>query len=161
MDILRYYRHDVLNDLQVVQAYSSMGKLEKVEEKIATYMVHFDEERKLMNLNAANLALWLIPFNCIHPNFRFTYAICVEKVDMSDIDEQLTLECKACVEYLQESTDDNTLYEGELFLEYLPETEQIQVTFILNGPLVDQETGSNKDDIIRKVTIPWNGKGGK
>lgn len=171
MDILRYYRHDVMNDLQIVQAYSSMGKLEKVEEKIATYMVHFDEEQKLMNLNAPNFALWLIPFNSTHPNFRFTYAIQDEKIDLSDIDDKLTSNCKLCIAHLQEITDDNELYEGKLILDYLPLTKKIQVKLILNGTFATDKTlktidnyitqQQSEDNITCMVTIPWNGKGEK
>lgn len=171
MDILRYYRHDVMNDLQIVQAYSSMGKLEMVEEKIATYLVHFDEERKLMNLNAPNLALWLIPFNSKHPNFRLTYAILDEKIDLSEIDEKLRADCKSCIDHLQEITDDRVLYEGKLILEYNAQTKQIQVRIILNGNFADEQKSKpvtnnstqqlSEDNITCMVTIPWDGKGEK
>lgn len=171
MDILRYYRHDVLNDLQIVHAYTSMGKLEKVEEKLETYMAHFDEERKLMNLNAPNLALWLIPFNSIHPNFRFTYAIRDERIDISDIDQRLTTDCQYCITRLQEISNDEELYEGEIVLEYLPRTKQIQVLLTLNGSFansrnvtlpketksITQQKGENH--VTYTVTIPWNRKG--
>lgn len=170
MDILRYYRHDVMNDLQIVQAYSSMGKLEKVEEKIAAYMVHFDEERKLMNLNAPNLALWLIPFNSIHPNFRFTYAICDEKIDISEIDEKLTTDCKSCIKHLQKITDDTALYEGKINVEYSAQSK-IQVQIILNGTFGDEKKSEpiennivqqqGHDKITCTVTLPWDGKGEK
>lgn len=169
MDILRYYRHDVMNDLQIVQAYSSMGKLDKVEEKIASYLVHFNEERKLMNLNAPNLALWLIPFNSIHPNFRFTYAIRDENIDISDIDEKLTLDCKSCIKHLQKVTDNSELYDGEFILEYLSQAKMIQVKLILSGNFAEEKASKaientiirqqNEDNITFMVKIPWNGKG--
>ncbi|ASN05111.1 Spo0B domain-containing protein [Virgibacillus necropolis] len=171
MDLLRYYRHDIMNDLQIVHAYTSMGKLEKVEEKLATYMAHFDEERKLMNLNAPNLALWLIPFNSIHPNFRFTYAICIEKVDLSDIDDKLTTDCQYCISRLQEVTNDNELYEGEVVLEYLTQTKQVQVKLTLNGSFSDivskKISIENENITLQKseyhvtytITIQWNRKG--
>ncbi|WP_404453234.1 sporulation initiation phosphotransferase B [Virgibacillus necropolis] len=171
MDLLRYYRHDIMNDLQIVHAYTSMGKLEKVEEKLATYMAHFDEERKLMNLNAPNLALWLIPFNSIHPNFRFTYAIRDEKLDISDIDEKLTTDCQYCITCLEEITHDQELYEGELVLEYLKQRKQIQVVLTLHGSFSDLISAKipaemknitlqkSENYITCTVTNQWNRKG--
>lgn len=171
MDLLRYYRHDIMNDLQVIHAYTSMGKLEKVEEKLANYMANFDEERKLMNLNAPKLSLWLIPFNSIHPNFRITYAIRGEKIDISDIDEKLTKDCQYCIAHLKGITSDKELYEGELVLEHLPDLNQVQVLLTFHGSLVDL-TSENKilkrnnitlqisdNNIIYKITIPRNRKG--
>lgn len=173
MNLLRHYRHDLMNDLQIVHAYSSMGKLEKVKEKLTTYLAHFDEERKLMNLNAPNFTLWLIPFNSIHPNFRFTYAICDENIDIFEIDEKITESCKICVKHLQQYTCENELYEGELVFEYLPQKQVIQVVLTLNGVFlselndglsIENEYITHKIDdnhISCRITIPWNRKGEK
>ncbi|MFZ3576416.1 Spo0B domain-containing protein [Virgibacillus sp. DJP39] len=132
MDILRYYRHDLMNDLQVVHAYTSMGKLDKVEEKLATYMAHYEEERRLMNLNAPNFALWLIPFNSIHPNFRFTYAI-RDEIDISEIDEELTAYSQQCVSHMQKFSKDSELYEGKFLFQYHPKVKQLKVQLTLAG----------------------------
>ncbi|WP_430785029.1 Spo0B domain-containing protein [Virgibacillus flavescens] len=173
MNLLRYYRHDIMNDLQIVHAYTSMGKLEKVKEKLATYMEHFDEERKLMNLNAPALTLWLIPFNSIHPNYRFTYAIRNEHIDISEIDEKITEHCRWCVNHFQKYTSEEELYEGDFVLTYLPEKHEIQVVLTLYGAFSDK---INKKAVIenRNITqeisdyqislsiiIPWNRKGEK
>lgn len=173
MNLLRYYRHDIMNDLQIVHAYTSMGKLEKVKEKLATYMEHFDEERKLMNLNAPALTLWLIPFNSIHPNYRFTYAIRTENIDISEIDEKITEHCKSCVNYFQKYTSEKELYEGEIVLEYLPEKHGIQVLLTLYGSFSDKIKKElvmenrnitqeiSEDQISISIIIQWNRKGEK
>ncbi|ASK63075.1 hypothetical protein CFK37_13425 [Virgibacillus phasianinus] len=170
MELLRYYRHDVMNDLQIVQAYTSMGKLEKVEEKLADYLSRFDEERKLMNLNAPNLALWLIPFNSIHPNFRFTYTILGEKINLADIDGKLTTNCEYCIRHLEKITSETELYEGEVVLEYFPDLNQVKVRLSLDGSFHDINNDSKRinknitqqqsgNHVTLTVIIPRNRKG--
>lgn len=172
MELLRYYRHDIMNDLQVVHAYAKLEKVDKVQEKIAGYMIHFDEERKLMSLHAPNLALWLIPFNSIHPNFRLTYTIRSEGLDISDLDQKFVGDCLFCIEWLEKITDEKELYEGVFVFEYLPHIEQIQIQISLYGSIIEPNLTLpiGKENITQRfddnqitciITNPWNGKGEK
>ncbi|WP_170138766.1 Spo0B domain-containing protein [Oceanobacillus chungangensis] len=78
VEVLQFYRHDVMNDLQIISGYISMGKLEKVEKKFGELFSFYEEERKLMSIKAPKFILWLIRFNNLYNNFRLTYNIQVE-----------------------------------------------------------------------------------
>ncbi|GGB28297.1 hypothetical protein F3157_00730 [Virgibacillus dakarensis] len=131
VDLLRLYRHDLMNDLQIVQGYASMGKLDKVKTKIAECMDRFYEERKLMSLGAPKFALWLIQVNSIHANIRLTYYINMENIHLQAIDDTLVKYCQSAIDLLGELLDNMELYNGELHLEATPST--IDARFLLAG----------------------------
>jgi stage 0 sporulation protein B (sporulation initiation phosphotransferase) len=112
MELLRMYRHDVMNDLQVVQGYASMGKVDKVQTKLAEWMEHLNEERKLMSLNIPKFALWLIQFNSVHANIRLSYDIHMENGNLHILDDTLVNQCQWCIESLEKYLDDMELYNG-------------------------------------------------
>ncbi|MEN1969272.1 Spo0B domain-containing protein [Lentibacillus sp. N15] len=137
MEALRLYRHDLMNDLQIVQGYASMGNMEKVQEKLAKWMDHFNEERKLMNLDAPTFALWLIQFNSNHQNVRLSYYIDVEPMNLHVIDHTLVQECQSVINMLEQLGDPLELYEGEL---QLSDTDSaIQVTLSLRGSFAEDD----------------------
>lgn len=94
VQVLQYYRHDLMNHLQIVQGYLSMKKTDKAETKLKETLDYYNEERKLMSLNAPMFMLWLIQFNSAFKNWRITYHIHTEYKDLRIIDEQLREQCK-------------------------------------------------------------------
>ncbi|MDY0408573.1 Spo0B domain-containing protein [Paracerasibacillus soli] len=53
-DVLRLvqgFRHDLMNQLQIMQGYATMGQSEKVQQKIDNLVQMYIEERKLFQLN--------------------------------------------------------------------------------------------------------------
>ncbi|WP_188453517.1 Spo0B domain-containing protein [Virgibacillus oceani] len=121
IDVLRLYRHDLMNDLQIIQGYLTMGKMDKVHDKITSCMAHFDKERKLMSLNIPKFALWLIQFNSLHATFRFTYDICIENKNLNEIDTILLKQCQACINFLEKAANDSEVFEGNISLGYQDE----------------------------------------
>lgn len=113
IDIIRHYRHDLLNDLQIIHGYSSMGRLENVKEKLAECMHRFHEERKLTSLDTPSFALWLIRFNSLHTNFRLTYHIDTNS-NLQGHDRKLLEQCGLCIEIINKFAKETELYEGNL-----------------------------------------------
>ncbi|QKY69573.1 Spo0B domain-containing protein [Lentibacillus sp. CBA3610] len=59
IQLLRHYRHDLMNHLQIVQGYLSMGKMEKAQKKLTNYMQLLQEEGKLVNMHAPAFVFYI------------------------------------------------------------------------------------------------------
>lgn len=164
VELLRLYRHDMMNDLQIVQGYASMGKMDKVESKLTEWTARLQEERKLMSLQAPAFALWVIQFHSHYDNIRLTYQIDMETIDLHIIDHTLEQACFAAVDCLLRLGDDRSLYQGVLKLQHA--NSAIRATFMLEGNFteIDSSIVSDCDDYkIKKedngvsciITIPF------
>ncbi|WP_099158646.1 Spo0B domain-containing protein [Virgibacillus ndiopensis] len=169
IDVLRMYRHDLMNDLQIVQGYLTMGKTEKVQEKLAACMNHFDKERKLISLNAPKFALWLIQFNSIHATFRLTYDINTENKNFSAIDNILLGQCQYCMKVLEKAADATEVYEGNVNVDLHEQSVLVQIfmagifkkmenneTDLKQGQGVTIHMKRVDDGITCNIEIPFN-----
>jgi stage 0 sporulation protein B (sporulation initiation phosphotransferase) len=90
IQLLRLQRHDLMNDLQIVHGYLSMGKTDKVKSKVEAIIDAFNQERTLMNMDCPNFVLWLIQVNLHHKHIHFTYDIHTDDTSLHDYDRVLT-----------------------------------------------------------------------
>ncbi|MCT2537965.1 sporulation initiation phosphotransferase B [Aquibacillus koreensis] len=88
VNILRHYRHDWMNQVQLLMGYASMGKLDKVQDKLRESVESAERERKLQNLNIPRTTIWLMSFNWHYDNFRIEYNVETEDKEQS-INDQL------------------------------------------------------------------------
>lgn len=117
IQLVQQYRHDILNQLQLVQGYLSMNKPNKVGEKLADLFSSLNEERKLTSLEAPKFALWLLQFNHSYNNFRITYQIDMESsLSLENQDDKLFRYCKDIMEVLKEHCDPSELYDLHLIM---------------------------------------------
>lgn len=131
--VLQHYRHDLMNHLQMINGYLSMGKMNKVESKVSDSLAFYNEERKLISLNAPKFTLWLIQFNHVYENFRMTYQIHTENKKLHDSDEILVNLSNAIVDELRVTCDNQALFEINLQLEETFDPSYIKVTFFMEG----------------------------
>lgn len=133
VQLLRLYRHDVMNQLQLINGYISMNKPEMVQEKIADYNTYIHEEQKLMNLNAHSFTLWLIFFNANHANMHITYEINLSDAKLSDVDTLLKTQCEKVFDYFNDHVPDTNYCEGHLSLGVDQETSLLKTSIAING----------------------------
>ncbi|MBY7143263.1 Spo0B domain-containing protein [Virgibacillus sp. NKC19-3] len=133
VQVLQYYRHDLMNHLQIVQGYLSMKKVDKAEAKLKETLDYYNEERKLMSLNAPMFMLWLLQFNSMFHNWRITYHIHTECKDLRTIDRQLTEQSKHIINALRQALDDTQLVEVNLELNEIPNPLQIEIRLFIEG----------------------------
>src|SRR5699024_5790445 len=143
--LLQNQRHDMLNHLQIIQGYLSMGNTEKVKDKMETWLDYFNEERKLFNLNAPLFALWIMQFNHMYTNARLTYKVQIKKKNLQTVDQQLTEQCKQMINSLMQEQSNSELYEGNLELnESTDDPEIINIKFSINGRFPGAENFKSK-----------------
>ncbi|WP_068674480.1 Spo0B domain-containing protein [Oceanobacillus sp. Castelsardo] len=133
VQLLQHYRHDLLNKLQLVQGYLSMGKTNKVEEKLEELFSFLNEERKLTVLQTPKFALWLIQFNHLYENFRITYTIDIENQNLEHLDEILLMKCKEFLQWAVEISRKDQLYEIELTIKETEDRQSIEINFFIDG----------------------------
>lgn len=133
--VLRHYRHDLLNHLQIIQGYLSMGKTDKVKSKVTEYLQLLDEERKLVNLNAPLFALSLIQFDSLHTNFRLTYHIHTDNKDLQHLDEVLESSTNQLMSQIKNMSDKTELYEVHLQMYEVSSSSMIELKLTVNGNL--------------------------
>ncbi|SHF65664.1 Spo0B domain-containing protein [Ornithinibacillus halophilus] len=133
IQLLRHQRHDMMNHLQVMQGYLSMGKTDKVHKKMEDVIESFANERKLMNLETDELALWLIQFNTINKNIRLTYDICIEKQKLTLYEAFILKKCQYITEMVQSYGDSDQLYEAKLVLSNENDGKEVWIEFSISG----------------------------
>ncbi len=115
LHILRHKRHDWMNQIQLVQGYASMGKMERVKEHLRQIVDQAEHERRLLNCKADNFSLWLFTFNWSYNQYQLTYLL-DEDIDLSSHDKQLAAYAKKIVSTLDEHSINDELYEGILHI---------------------------------------------
>lgn len=137
INLLRHYRHDWMNQLQLLQGYSSMGKLDKVKDKLNDCITTAEQERKLTNLTIPDTALWIITFNWRYNNFRLNYDVQVSGRSLVGRDENLLNQLQDIMGIITTNSDVMEMYEGQLLFVNMDRSENgagIQLTFTGNFP---------------------------
>lgn len=134
VEIIRHYRHDWMNLLQLLHGYASMNNLDKVKEKINEGIALSREETRLTNLNCPYFSLWVIRFNWIYSNLRLKYNVQAESINLSNDDLALYGTCEDMIQILEYHTDSKQLYEGTLLIEG---GQAVLVTFTFEGLFLD------------------------
>lgn len=139
IQVVQHYRHDLMNRLQIVQGYLSMGKIEQAEEKLNEVVDFYKEERKLMDLNVPAFMLWILEFNTIFKNFRLTYKIHAGHKSMHISDSVLIGQCQKIMGICIEVLDPQILYEVKIELNELPSLSLITVNLTIESDnLIEQ-----------------------
>ncbi|MDC3415660.1 Spo0B domain-containing protein [Aquibacillus salsiterrae] len=137
IDLLRHYRHDWLNDVQLLLGYASMGKMEKVEAKLKEKMVEANKERMLESLAIVKTALWIIQFNWKYDNFRMDYQIETNH-NLSKYDDILHQNLVLFMDTLERFTDKMELYTGVIkFIKDANNEDATLVVLSFSGEFLD------------------------
>lgn len=142
--LLNQYRHDVMNELQIIQGYLSIGKIDKVKDKVNSCIDKLNQERKLTNLNTPLFILWLVRFNTLHTNMRATYEINVTNNNLSKIDDLLVKSCQQVTNWIKDVGDRNELYEIMIELNETVYESEVTLDFNING-LFHEEAYNNSN----------------
>ncbi|CQR46976.1 Sporulation initiation phosphotransferase B [Paraliobacillus sp. PM-2] len=142
--LLRYYRHDWMNDLQIIMGYAQMGKLDKVQEKIDLAVTQAEEDRKLQSIPLPKTALQLLQLKWYYQNFQINYWISVDNNICID-DQKIAFQLDQLMNYFVDHSMKTTLYRGTIKLHQKKEN-QLQVIFFITGEF------QNIESLLKKIT---------
>lgn len=163
ISLLQHYRHDLMNQVQVIKGYLSMKKYNQVDNKLNEMIDEFEQERKLMGLNASSFVLWLIRFNSLHRNIRVTYNIHT-KESIKEFDKELLHQCQQFINAIETVTLESELYHVTIDLD--KNLKNIELIISIRGYFKDiyemeaklnmlgKQLDSSMDRIIYKLIIP-------
>lgn len=89
LNILRHYRHDWLNHLQLINGYLAMGRVEKVENLINEMVIQAKNESHLSNLNMDEFAEKILTFNWQGNSIWLSFEIISETGDWSKWEQMI------------------------------------------------------------------------
>ncbi|MFA9557200.1 Spo0B C-terminal domain-containing protein [Evansella sp. AB-rgal1] len=143
VDVLRHYRHDWLNKLQLIKGNLDIGRVEKVEHIIRDVIQQSKNESDLSNMNMDKLAKRLLTFNWENHPYLLTFELVDGTADWSLLEERVLRIMNEIVSILDEHSvygNDNRLliifkdvrnFELELdFDGYLKIDDKLEETFL-------------------------------
>ncbi|PYZ98822.1 hypothetical protein CR205_09700 [Alteribacter lacisalsi] len=78
VDLLRHYRHDWLNQMQLIKGNLALGKIERVETLLEDIIIQSKNEAKLSNMEGKTLAEKLLTFNWEPHDFHLNFEVISE-----------------------------------------------------------------------------------
>ncbi|MDL4841656.1 Spo0B domain-containing protein [Aquibacillus rhizosphaerae] len=133
IELLRHYRHDWMNQIQLLMGYTSMRKIERVEDKLKECVRNADNERKLVNLNIPKTAIWLISFNWSFENFRIEYKIDTDNSNLLIDDQLLHKQFNEVMETFTTFGMNLELYHGTITIRQLNNQDNAEVEVYFSG----------------------------
>ncbi|WP_112181480.1 Spo0B domain-containing protein [Paraliobacillus zengyii] len=131
VDLLRHYRHDWMNELQLIMGYAQMGKLDKVQKKIEDSVERAVSERSLQNMPLPKTVLWLTQFNWRFDNFQLTNTINIsEALTVNDFELYDRLE-RIMVHFTKYCMK-TEMYHGTINVQQL-NNEQLKIQLTFSG----------------------------
>src|SRR5690625_2849835 len=137
MNFIKLYRHDLMNHLQLLTSYFSLGNSINAENKMNEIIHYYNEERKLFSLNAPKLALYLLFFNHNYANKNLTYRIGVDNIDLSAECHILYCESRLLVEYFKYKNV-SVMYNWKLCINYCEENHAVKFSYSISNEQIDQ-----------------------
>lgn len=137
LSVIENYRHNMMNEIQLVHSYLHMGKIEQAKQKLSTWINHLKEERKLMFIDATQLVTWIFMFNYTYDQLQLTYSVNIE-TSLKYLDSSIANHCKDFVHILEEHVNKDSLYYVHIDLSK-NENAQLLVTFHIKDAIDEEE----------------------
>ncbi len=156
VELLRHYRHDWMNQIQLIMGYASMGKLDKVKAKLDDFVAEAENERKLQNLNMPKTIIWLMSFNWRYDNFRINYQVDLEDTTIPINDDKIHTRLNKMMGILIDHSSKMELYNGEFTLKKQLETGNVQIFVSFQGDFQNVDNLQQlllEDQAIQEVKI--------
>lgn len=135
VNILRHYRHDLINKLQIVHGYLTMKKYDKLGQTLDELFKELDEERKLLHLGIPQFTLWVVCFNTSYSNFRLSYKIHTNTALPKEMDTYAVSVSQSIMKILEQCCKPFELH--EMNLEISEKHSEFLFEFHINGILSD------------------------
>lgn len=112
LQLLRHARHDWLNDIQLINAYLSMGRMEQAKEVIEAVTATAYNHSKLTSMNIPNTAEMLITYNWEAHVCTLQVEVIGQVEDLSCCENQLfsfLQQLLACMEQAVDQVEENSV----------------------------------------------------
>lgn len=132
IEMLRHYRHDWLNDIQLILGYAQLGKLDKVQNKITDIIERSNQERGLDRLNIPKTFIWLYQLNWQSDSFKLQFQSMFDQPPVMIDDELLLTKIQKIFRILSSYQKEYQQYLGTLIFKQVNHTIDIHLSFDLD-----------------------------
>ncbi|GEL77462.1 Spo0B domain-containing protein [Tenuibacillus multivorans] len=101
LQLIRLYRHDLMNDLQLVHGYASMKQYDVSMDKLNHLIAKLSEERTLQTIDAPQFVYWLIKFKLEHKEVTLEFELDEDKQSVEPYDQELVTDAEALINTLR------------------------------------------------------------
>lgn len=137
IDLLRHYRHDWLNVLQIIKGNIALNRLDRVENIINDIVIHTENESKLSNLQIPKVAYYFITYNWQNHSIHLDYEIIGDVVDLSEYEETIYRWCSEFIHLLNECC--YSYMENSLYVKFQLFNNDYRIIFDFAGKLPKRE----------------------
>lgn len=109
LEFIQFYRHELLNKLQVIQGYVQMGRTEKANHYFEELFTNFAKERKLIHLNIPHVFLWFYQYKKENPQFNLSYSVEIQ-TSLNSADMYIKNNLEQIMQDIKEKCDPKKIY---------------------------------------------------
>ncbi|AZB43782.1 sporulation protein [Bacillus sp. FJAT-42376] len=139
VDAISHYRHDWMNRLQLIKGNLSLGKYERVNEIMEEIIIEAQQESRLCNLKAPELAGKLISFGWNRHLYTLEYEIVGETFSLNKYDQMLALWFGEFFELLDQCAGETSENQLVITIEMAEKVGQVRFFFDFHGILKETE----------------------
>ncbi len=132
-EVLKYSRHDFLNDLQIILMNIDLGNTEKARETILMTTEKMKQHSILSSLNLPKTAIWLATFEWMHTSFTKVLSCQVKAPIPSVDDEDLVSSLEEMIASANEYMDVYSSYDAEIHV--CANADEWTIELLLKGKL--------------------------
>lgn len=148
--LIEQYRHDILNHLQLVQGYISLGNIEKADISVTNLLEYFQQETDLLHLNMTNVYLWFLQFPIKYNDFQISYDIDIKK-NLQYADDTVVEKLNMIMQDIEAITTPSNSYSLEIEFKDNLKACEIALYLKLESNGIMKEFLSKLDDIDRAI----------
>lgn len=128
--LLQYRRHELMNQLQIIQGYIQINKLELAIDKIGEIVESYEQERRLFHLDIPKFTWWLFTFTLDKNWFPLTYEILNFSQTIEHLDHTILSKSEEMFERLFNCVNHKQISEGKIKLIEQGENMTIQIELL-------------------------------
>lgn len=150
VDYINLYRHDLMNNLQLIHGYAQLNNPEQMNKKLTEVLTEYAKERDLFTLNTNKFILFILFINHHYANIKIDCNVDVAGCNIEKQDKEIYQQAKCLMDYFSTNQKD-TMYYWLLEIKYDKIKEQTRFIFSLQ---LDKISHLNtKEDI---ELLSWN-----
>lgn len=151
VQLIQKYQHDLMNELQIVSGYLKMDRKEEVQNKIEHMMKSYQDERKLLNIEAPNLILWVMQFDQQEDNMRLSYEVSDMPMNLKELDQLIVKQLDRIIQKVKRICNPLELYQLELKLLKQSMEADVEIKLSIHGQLSDFSEIENRSINLKET----------
>lgn len=154
-EVLKFIRHDYLNELQIILMHIDLDNKTEAKEKILALTDEMRQYSKLTNLKLPQTEEWFTTFDWVYTSFRKTLSCTIGPNTRTVDDSALVLYLKCLFQGVEEVLNPASEYEVHFHIETSEKDWSLQVTIM--GELQEGKIAPKiKEGFIVEETISHN-----